>query len=279
MTSAVVRNEAGRRYDGLAERFKTIAGETLPLVESVTELSLPPVVTIRLMAPRAVRKAHARRRRRLWRSESFELDASAADMRQGLAVIKALTKSYRQTWFPTGAQSVLFTPGQPEIAVVPRALWEGGVLNNERFHYTTVAHEATHLAQYAATQGKAWAGMDTLVPHLRGIADRDYGFLLEGHAYWADSQITTKLLGPPQDSTWPSPHASLRFKTLATAWKKSKKGDYREHTAPSVEAIVDAYGLARFNTVWECLPELVPTRAETQTPAEWAHRFSVPAAR
>ncbi|MFJ3779812.1 hypothetical protein ACIPX0_49940 [Streptomyces sp. NPDC090075] len=279
MTSVVVRNEAGRRYDRLAERFKTIADETLPLVESITELPLPPVVTIRLMAPRAMRKSHTRRRRRLWWSEALELGASAADMRQGLAVIKAHTKNDRQTWFLIGAQSVLFTPGQPEIAVIPRALWEGGVLNDERFHYTTVAHEATHLAQYTATQGKAWADMDTLFPHLRGIADRDYRFLLEGHAYWADSQITAKLLGPPEDSTWPSPHASLRFKTLATASRKSQGGSYREHTAPSVEAIVDEYGLARFNTVWERLPELVPTRAETQRPAEWANRFRAVAAR
>lgn len=197
MPSVVVHNHAGRRYQTLADRLTAITGETLPLVESVTALPLPDPVVIRLMRHRAWLKAHVRRQNRLLAAEKIELSVPWADLRQAMVTVKAARKDRRESWPLIGAQATAFTPGKPKIAVLARALREGGVLTDEHFLYKTIAHETTHLAQYAVTRGEIWAAEDTLVPHLRGTAGRNYPFLLEGHACWADRQITTKLLGTP----------------------------------------------------------------------------------
>ncbi|MFF4508982.1 hypothetical protein [Streptomyces sp. NPDC001401] len=276
MPTVVVRNNAGSRFDPLAERLTAIAEETLPLVEAVTELPLPDTVAIRLMSPRAWRKAHSRRAQRLVITEGRELGVSFADLRQVAGALKAERKGLRQIWPLIGAQSVLFTRGQPEIVVMPRALWEMGVLNDEEFHYKTVAHEMVHLAQYAVTDGQVWAANDSLFPQFRGIADRDYGFLLEGHAYWADRQITAKLLGAPVQRSGISPHASLRYQALAKSRAHKDSSGYVKRAEASVDSIVAEHGLTAFNRIWVDRTDLVPLRKETDEPTAWQARFSAP---
>jgi hypothetical protein len=74
---------------------------------------------------------------------------------------------------------------------------DSGQLDDISVLHKLLGHEMTHLAQYAASDGAVWAAQDSYFPAQRGIADRDYPFQVEGHAYWADRQITTKLFGHP----------------------------------------------------------------------------------
>lgn len=273
MPPAVVRNEAGRRFDPLADRLKAMADETLPLVESVTGLPLPDPVVIRLMRPRAWCTAHARMRRQLLMAESAELSIRRRDLAGISAALKAGNKERRRTWPLIGALCAALTPGEPEMIVLPQSLREGGVLDNEPFLYKTVAHEATHLAQHAATGGKVWAAQDTLFPHLRGTADRDYQFLLEGHAYWADHQVTTKILGASVPTDGLSPHASSRFRALQDSLRGSGTREFLDRAASSVGDIIAEHGLDTFNQVWAS-PDLVPTTEEKDDPAAWTARFA-----
>jgi hypothetical protein len=272
MPPVVIRTEAGRRFGLLADRLTVIAGETLPLVESITGLPLPDPVVIRLMRPRAWCTSHVRMRKRLLRAEATELSIPWADLSAIAAAIKAGGKELRRTWPLIGAQAVALKPGKPEIVVLPEALLEGGRLHDEPFLYKTVTHEATHLAQYAATEGKVWAAQDTLFPDKRGLAGRDYTFLLEGHAYWADHQATTEILGAPVSTGELSPHASLRFRALQDSARGRGTRAFFDQARDSVGDIIAEHGLDVFNRVWEN-PGLVPTTEVQGDPAAWQARF------
>ncbi|MGW0332269.1 hypothetical protein ACWD0J_10430 [Streptomyces sp. NPDC003011] len=273
MSTVVVHNEAGRRFDPLADRFKVIADEVVPLVESVTGLPLPDPVVIRLMRPRAWINAHSRRLRRQLAAEDRELSVPTADLRQVMVSLKAGRKTRRRIWPLVAGQAVEFTPGKPEICFMPQSLWEAGRISWDDFHYKVIAHEATHLAQYAATKGRIWAAQDTLFPHLRGSAHLDHSFLLEGHAYWSDREVTRKISGTSVSATGVSPHASARFQALQDTYKSSDKHAlYEEKAADIIGGIITDHGLDVFNTIWTN-PDLIPTTTETNNPATWHARF------
>ncbi|MET9661551.1 hypothetical protein [Streptomyces sp. NPDC006510] len=59
-------------------------------------------------------------------------------------------------------------------------------------------------------------------------------FLLEGHAYWADQQITTKLLGEPVPTGGISPHATLRYRALAETHQRAKTLKYLNAAAAQI---------------------------------------------
>ncbi|MCX5328143.1 hypothetical protein [Streptomyces sp. NBC_00140] len=191
-----------------------------------------------------------------------------------MAAASAKNKARKREWLNIGAQCVEFTPGQPEVVVLPQAWWEAGRLDNQRFMYRTVAHESTHLAQYAASQGQVWADMDTYFPQLRGTAGRDYGFLVEGHAYWADREVTTKILGEPEPTTGLTPRAgSLRYRAVAEAQQTKEAVAFVERARDNTGKIINAYGIDAFNRVWTSR-DLVPTSEETDDAiAIWQARF------
>ena len=180
--------------------------------------------------------------------------------------------SRRAVWPTIGAQVVEFRQGQPELVVLAQAVREAGRLHDEAVLCKIVAHELTHLAQWAADDGAAWRLMRTLYPAERGIADRNYSFLAEGHAYWADREVTTKLLGAPVPIGEISPHATLRYRALAETAQRAKTLAYFNKATDSVARIIDTEGLNTFNRVWTT-PELVPLQAETSTPELWQRRF------
>ncbi|MFE9687160.1 hypothetical protein [Streptomyces sp. NPDC006285] len=272
MTRTVLHHEAGRRFNALAERLETIVEPIAPLVETVTGLALPDAVVIRTMTARKWQAVHRREDKRRLRAEARELHPS----RSALCAAKAQTASLRNTrraqWPTIGAQAVEFRQGHPELVVLPQALREAGRLTDEPMLYKIVAHELTHLAQYAIDDGATWSLMDTLYPDQRGTADRDYPFLLEGHAYWADREITTKLLGAPVPTGEISPHATLRYRALAETPQRAAALEHMTAATDSVAQIIDTKGLAMFNRVWTT-PELVPLKSEASAPELWRRRF------
>ncbi|KPI22947.1 hypothetical protein OV320_0995 [Actinobacteria bacterium OV320] len=267
-----VHHDAGRRFDDLAQRVEAVAAETAPLVEAVTGLALPDTVVIRTMSPRAWLKAHQRRSARLLRAEARELRAPRRRRRQAKVQHYTQCNSRHRLWPLIGAQVVDFRQGQFELVILPQSMYEAGRLNDQAVLTKAICHELTHVAQHATDNGAMWRLQDSYYPELRGIADRDYGFLVEGHAYWADRQITTKLLGAPVSLREISPHATHRYRALAENADRAETLEYFTRAVDSVEEIVTTHGLDAFNGVWH-RPDLVPTRDEASTPIGWMQRF------
>ena len=274
MPSVDVRNEAGPRFDPLGQRLDALAVETLPLVEAVTRLPLPDPVVIRTMTVREWMREHRRSEKRRLQAESEELDVPLRVVRHAALQSGGRRKARRRFWPTMGGQAVLFQPGRPELVFLPEALRNGGRLDDTAYLYKALGHEMTHLAQYAASDGAIWAAQETFYPDQRGVADRDFGFLLEGHAYWADQRITAKILGAPVSTDEASPHATRRYRKLFASPHRHAAVDQFRRAADTVGQIIDSYGLHAFNQVWDH-PDLVPTRAESSDDgAAWQARFS-----
>ncbi|UFQ99792.1 hypothetical protein KBP30_00405 [Streptomyces sp. Go40/10] len=267
----VVHHKAGREFDDLAERLVPVVEEIVPLVEEVTGLALPDAVVIRTMTVRKWQQAHWRQSKRRLREETLQLRPSINECRAAKAHAVSLRNDRRDAWLSIGAQLVTFRRDHPELAVLPEALREAGLLHDEAFLRKLVSHELTHLAQYT-TDDDAWSLSRTLYPDQRGVADRDYTLLLEGHAYWADRQITTRLLGAPVPTAEISPHATPRYRAYADTPGRAEALKYLTTAIDSVSRIVDAKGLDTFNEVWSS-PELVPLKSEAATPELWLKRF------
>ncbi|MDV9188544.1 hypothetical protein R6L23_10000 [Streptomyces sp. SR27] len=272
MRTLLVHHDAGRRFDGLADRLDAVMKRTAPLVEMVTGLALPDTVVIRTMTVRKWLSAHRRNDRALLLAEDRELQPSPSDRRTAKSGAKVRRRSRRIMWPGIGAQVVDFDRGRPEMVVLPQALREAGRLDDEPVLQKIVAHEMTHLAHFALGAGSPWDLMTTRYAGLRGVGDRDFSFLVEGHAYWTDQQITTKLLGAPVPTAEISPHATLRYRALAATPQRNATLAYFTRAASAVGTIIDAQGLDVFNGVWSD-PELVPLRSETDTPDLWIRRF------
>jgi hypothetical protein len=274
MPAVVVRNEAGDRFDTLAERIEAIAAETLPLVEAVTGLPLPHPVVIRTMTVRNWTREHTRSIQRRLLVEAEEFQPSPEEAHVAAERQKSMLKTLRAYWPLMGGQAVTFKPGQSEVVILPEALRHAAQLHDTPFLSKLLAHAPTRLAQYVASEGTVWAAQDTFFPALRGVEGRDYGFLLEGHAYWAAQQITTKIFGEPVSTQQVPEHATARYRDLfASMQARGAEGQLRR-AADSVGHIIAVDGLARFNRVWKS-PELVPTVEEAASGgASWQGRFS-----
>ncbi|MET8983414.1 zinc-dependent metalloprotease [Streptomyces sp. NPDC004539] len=277
MTALHIHNEASRRHDGLTAQLTAIGEEVLPLVETVTGLPLPDPVVIRLVSLRAWRRLSRRRERRLYHSEIRDLPAvTRDDIRAAVLTRRTERRARKQTWFLTGGQIIDVTPGQAELVIMPAALRESGWLTDQRSLHRILAHEATHLAQYRASDPQTWQHMRTLFPRARGIEHLAHRSLIEGHAYWADGQITQRLLGPEENTgITPPSRASLRYRAVAESPEYAAARSFLNNGQQCVTSVIDAIGTDRFNQVWAD-DTLIPTRAEITNPATWKERFHRP---
>lgn len=272
----VMHQEAGRAFGALEEHLEAIAIEVAPLVESVTGLPLPDPVIIRTMTVRRWKSANWRAAKRRFHTEAQQLQTAGIAVRQlrvAAVQLRNARKFRRHNWPQVLAQAVAFEPGHPEVVIMPEALRHAGRLEDTPVLYKALGHELTHLAQYAASKGAVWAAQDSFFPGLRGIEDRDYHFLVEGHAYWADQQITSKVFGKSVSTDEVSPEASARYRQLVATPEIRALREHLRRAAENVAEIIDTNGLNAFNRVWNC-PDLVPLRSEVDAPELWRRRFA-----
>ncbi|MFJ2509843.1 hypothetical protein ACIQJX_26400 [Streptomyces griseoviridis] len=156
----------------------------------------------------------------------------------------------RLLWPAMLGQAVELEPGTAELFILPEALQQASRLKDDPALCKTLAHEMTHLAQHCASGGAVWAAQDSLYPSLRGTEERDYSFLLEGHAYWADRQVTANLFGKPVSIDEPSADASALYLKISRSPLRSKAIEKNRRALASVTSIIDATGLEAFNRVW-----------------------------
>lgn len=267
-------HDAESKFDSLADRLESMVEPIVPLVETVTGLALPDHVVIRTMTVRKWMAMHRRLAKSQLRSETQELQPSVDSQRAAKAKVASLRKSRRAMWPGIGGQVGEFGQGQqPELVILPQALQEAGRLDDDRVQSQIIAHELTHLAQHAADNGAMWRLMTTFYPVERGIADRDIGSLREGHAYWADQQVTQKLFGAPVKTGESSPHASFVYRLLASTSLRSESLKILAAATDSVAEVIDSVGLNAFNKVWYAA-DLVPLKSESSNSKIWRQRFA-----
>ncbi|MER6629018.1 hypothetical protein ABT301_12345 [Streptomyces sp. NPDC000987] len=265
-----LHQQAGRAFDDLGSRLRVIAEEAAPVVESVTALPLPEPIVIRTMTTRAWKRAHGRRARRLVMAEWRELDPRGDDARAASFAVKQERVWRRQNWPVIAAQTVDFESGQPEIVILAESLRHQDRLDASDALTKVIAHELTHLAQYQAGGGAVWQASKSYFKRLRGTADRNYNFLLEGHAYWTDGEVTTKLLGSKVELSRAPGASDIVDKALETAKPVLKGNRVSEEAVADVIAVC---GIDIFNQIWTN-PDLIPTHEDTKSPDAWARRFT-----
>ncbi|MEU7322593.1 zinc-dependent metalloprotease [Streptomyces griseoviridis] len=263
----IVRQEAGPAHDGLGRRLEDIAAATVPLVTAVTELPLPERLVIRTMTVTDWKKAHRQ-------SSKAMLVADTLRYPSGPRLKARLARRFRLAFmmhmWPAmlGEAKALHDPASPELIMLPEALEHAGRLDDAAVLHKTVAHETTHIAQDAASGGTLWAAQDCFFPVQAGTAGRNYAALVEGHAYWADSQITSKLFGAAISTDTPSPDASADYLKIFSSPARTKAVEVQRQATHAVAGIIDRVGVSAFNRVWAD-PDLVPLTSETASPESW----------
>ncbi|MFD7663514.1 hypothetical protein [Streptomyces sp. NPDC059788] len=263
-----VRQEAGPDHDALGTRIAAHAEIAAPLVEEVTGLRLPRRPLIRIVTDQdllASDREYSTGMLHRLRGEAY-----------GFQLIDETEFSAALTTLDQGAHDLIAKHNiafacedarmRPQVLVIASSVVYAGHGSEQLLR--TVAHELTHLAQYRASKGRAFDFSNT--PY--GYGQRPPGaaqpiacatsFLLEGHATWADRQVTTKLLGQPvgwADNARP-PQTPCAY----------------EDGCAFVEAAIAALGVTTFNTVWPSLLHLCPNMTETEDVSAWMRRAFLP---
>ncbi|MET9661732.1 hypothetical protein [Streptomyces sp. NPDC006510] len=270
MTDIEVLDETGTNAT-LQHRIDRILTEVVPLVHPTTELELPPLVIYRIVSPQT------------WQSEQ------QSQMNQAFTALRA-----RQPWWKklagarreAAARSAFrrtapllrdlvmgaTLPGPDLLSqtiLTPEGLFHTGVSTDETYLTQVVAHELVHHAQNRASKhGARWAESRSAPP---GPA---ISVLEEGHARWADRQMTRKLFGTPVDAD-----TAPRSDHYVQVAEDPRVADmYAARQTPYtvgcdlVEAAVQGVGIQRLNQVWQD-GLLLPNQHEMSEPELWAARL------
>lgn len=276
MTDVKVLHETGK-HGYLHERVESILDEVVPVVRETTRLELPDVVVFRIVDGETwqtdsesdltgfVSRFRARRPRShapaigLVERVSLGRFRKVAPLLGGVLVMGATTAGPAE---------------QSQTMLVPEALAHSGVLSSPYYLTQLVVHELVHHAQSLATcHREVWAA-EKPAALLRAGAIK---FVEEGHAYWADQEVTRRLFGEPKDiHTAP---ASIHSDVYQDAMKnkiiaRMRRGpDIYTEGRKIVTAAIEAVGPPLFNRVWTDL-SLLPTKHELKHPDRWTERLA-----
>jgi hypothetical protein len=275
MTYAVLQ-DAGAKFDELGHRIEEMLPDVLPLVSSVTSLSIPDDLTIRLLKRSAWLKLRRREEKKFLLREVKELELAPQVAMQANRTLKDRHRNRVASQALIGAQTVHDKHGRPHVLLLPENLDQAGLLVGDDYLCKTVGHELVHGAQHEASKGWLFTVQDSFFPHLRRSQNLHWSFLLEGHAIWADQQITTRLLGHEVPLGPNERHASPQYMEALRQIKGREEAlqTYRDG-ARAVSDIVQTHGLESFNRLWPD-PNLlfVPTFHQAENPSQWCERFS-----
>ncbi|MFJ4700652.1 hypothetical protein ACIP5N_21260 [Streptomyces sp. NPDC088768] len=239
-----------------------------PLVEEVTGLTRPDTVVIETVLWTDWIEQMRRVDRDRYHADTAELQPDWANKAAARITIFNASRA-RKSRSNIPAQTIPLGTARSKILLMPEVLREAGRLDDDQYLHCAIAHELVHAFQYTAADDLADLGA-TAYQDLRGVADRDYMFLVEGHAYWADRQIARTLYGAPL-ADGPGPGATKEFVALTKTARYSDSKADKERAITSVGDIIDRLGATAFNQIWT-RPDLVPLQSETDEPDLWAKR-------
>ncbi|MEU0382259.1 zinc-dependent metalloprotease [Streptomyces cyaneofuscatus] len=275
MTDVKVLYETSKHGD-LHEQVESILDKVVPLVRETTRLELPALVEFRIITPDIwqtdseadltgfVSRFRARRPR--WQAPAISLVErvslghfrKVAPLLGGVLVMGATTAGPAE---------------RSQTMLVPEALRHSGVLSSPHYLTQLVTHELVHHAQNLATHHREVWATEKPAALLRAGSIK---FLEEGHAYWADQEVTRCLFGEPKDVKDATESARSDIYRDATKDKRiarmaPSRDIYKEGLA-LVQTAIETVGATSINRVWTDLA-LLPTKRELKRPELWAERL------
>jgi len=262
-------------FSRLGAEIERVIHLVAPVVEEVTALALPELISLRVMTPRGWQARHAERRRQQKRVDK-ELGPSVSK-RAGFLVLSALLRlAERRLWRLIGIQALAdpTDPTRSEILVMPAAVESRGLLREEEWMVHEVSKHLTYMAQlWSGAEGNP-ALRDYAHPSLHGVDGRAQAWLNTGHCEWAANKVTEAILGRtvaarPTDGH-PSPEYLKNLKTRERM--ENSRGWSDEGVGATTARIIAEVGLSAYNRVWFDAA-LMPTAQETRNPDAWAARL------
>ncbi|MBV6697306.1 zinc-dependent metalloprotease [Kitasatospora aureofaciens] len=270
MIEIVVEQQAGGRWDAMADEARGLVPELAGPVQDITGLDLGPEVHLRLVNPDDFALQHEAYVRRV-REAVLAGDALAAiadpvrrqkaeaALRTGAAVSAGTNR--RISCVPS-ARMIQYGDGRSVVLLAPAQLPTGSLR-------AALAHMLTHQAQIRA--GGPMPGVDAvaaLLVHRAGGGTREddpvLGALWEGHARWT----TGRVLG--RDAAGER-LTGLAGRLLARLPGVRAELDTHDRAETFVRYLVESSGTATVNRIWTD-HTLIPTRRELTTPATWLTR-------
>jgi hypothetical protein len=262
-----------RGHPDLADQISAILHRVAPTVKEITDLPLPSEgVRFRLLTPKEWREEHRQNLHRVLARDIADLDLSPKQIDAARTGLKITGFVPALVWPMVLASTQEAADGQCETVIAPRALHHGGALADERVLLQVVAHELVHHLQDEARSGTVWK---SFFLHQREILapPRSVSTVLEGHATWADRQVTTRLFGTPADHR--QARKSWRYRLHSSFPGIGRLGPSREGYEQGAQLIghaMAAHGVGLVNRIWKDL-SLLPTADEIADPEAWTLRI------
>jgi len=264
-----VRDETGHNSE-LAQQIEQILREVAPLVEDVTGLSAPACPIFSLVTPEGLQSAASAWADRVAERDLASEGLSEAEQLEICVLVEASKPMIRLMWPLIMGQTVITDEG-PVSLLCPDGLQHSGVLSDRRFLTQAVVHELAHQPQLENDADLHW---QSFLPGRR--TDMAPVFLMEGHARWADEQVTQRLFGTPVDADLAprselfTAHANLTTMQMLDGGNQQSCGVGSQFIAHVVNAMD---GTDTLNRVWKDLG-LVPTLEEFRDPDAWLSRVN-----
>ncbi|WP_030660955.1 hypothetical protein [Streptomyces rimosus] len=268
-----VRQEAGREHDALGARIAALAETAAPVVEAVTGLPLPVRPLLRLVTVEALiatRREHTDAMMHRLRGEGYGQQlVDEAEFARARERFDNGERGLAANWKNIQAISYEDARMRPQILIIARSVVHHGHDDDQLLR--TIAHELTHLAQHRATGGRALDfvmspyGYGMRMPGTKELAHCAARFLIEGHASWADHQVTTQLIGQP-----------LGWHTDPTTDEQRATKRLYDDGCAFVATAIDQVGLESFNATWRHLRTSCPVETEVDDVTGWLRRNYIP---
>ncbi|MFD9441823.1 zinc-dependent metalloprotease [Streptomyces sp. NPDC060006] len=272
MTGFTVLDETHRNA-GLRDRILGILDTVAPHVAQTTGLPLPAEIRYRLLTPNRWRTEHRHITRRVLDRDITDLKLTPQEISRTRKRVRTAGLIPVLTWPFTPTDTHQAADGQHETILTPTAWRHAGLLVDEPALHQVVTHALVHHLQAEARNSTVWK---TFFPDKRGMSDvphRSPAFVLEGHAHWADQQITRRLFGTPADHRHAPKSWRYRLHHSLPAIHRlgPSRAAYEKGTALIARA-VEAHGTHVVNRVWKDI-SLLPTAEEIADPDVWVRRL------
>ncbi|MET7573381.1 zinc-dependent metalloprotease [Streptomyces sp. NPDC005492] len=242
-------------------------------VVETTGLPLPPEIRFRLLTPKEWRSAGLQHRERILQRDIADLELPPEKINAMFGALRISSAFTTLVWPLVLGQTIKAADGRTETTIVPRALHHSGLLADEQCLTQMIAHELVHHAQAEARSGVIW---HTFFPTERKISKHGVAVSLEGHASWADQQVTTRLFGRPIDHRQQAPR-SWRYRLHDSIPGIRRLGPPREAYEQGARLIahaVQTHGTDLVNRAWKD-SALLPATEEITAPETWCRRIAV----
>jgi hypothetical protein len=237
---------------------------------------MPDDLTIRLLKRGAWLKLRRREEKKFLAGEIKELEVGPQAAMEAYRKFKERQRKRSARHDMIGAQTFQDRYGRPHVLLLPENMDKAGQLVGDDHLCKTLGHELVHGAQHEASKGWLVTAQDSFFPHLRRTMNLHWHFLTEGHAIWADRQITTRLLGYEVPLGPNEPHASPQYlEALRQVKGREESKQMYLDGARAISDIVQTHGLESFNRLWSDRDLLLlPTFHQAENPSQWCERFS-----